>query len=176
MGIGASNILSAAGKATAATGPALSRLTYASREGRKQLKRDVSAMKAGQLGMSEAQKRQMVQQAVAQQDAATRSDRAELLRGVGAGQSGTAAQALQGITASQASTAAQAGGEVAAISQQVALQRKADILRRLREQEDRNREDWVYTTGKLGESVSALGGKSDNLAKKAEGAYATAGR
>lgn len=109
--------------------PILQSLGKAATQQRKLIAADVTAMKAGQLGYSEAKKREMVQQAM---DMA----RAQGLSGQQLAQVG--AQAMQTANTD---------------SEQQALIRKQQVLQRLKEQAARNAANWTQSTSHVGEML-----------------------
>ena len=107
----------------------------AARAYRKQLKKDISAMEKGKLGLSEAEKRAMLAGTQKALQAQTASAEANLRRSAAAaggfGRSGAQQAAMGQIGAAQRETLAGAAGRVDELSQDVAQQRFQDIMRRL---------------------------------------------
>lgn len=136
LGTGAGmGLVGAAGQAIA------SAVDPAARAYRKQLKKDISAMERGKLGLSEAEKRTMLagtQRALQAQTAGTEATlrRAAAAQG-GFGRSGAQQKALGQIGAEQREALAQQAGKIDELSQRTAQQRFADIMRRV---EDKRRE------------------------------------
>lgn len=102
---------------------------------RKQMKKDIDAMRRGKLGLSEAEKRTMLAGTQRALQAQTAGAEANLRRSAAAmggfGRSGAQQAALGQIGAEQRETLAGAAGRVDELSQQVAQQRFSDIMGRL---------------------------------------------
>ena len=98
------------------------------------LKKDVAKMQKGQLGMTAAQKRSAMGEAVKGIQASTRGTEAQLRREAAAtggfGRSGAQAQQLQGLTQQRTAAAGQAAAGVEKASQEQAHRQRASILAR----------------------------------------------
>ena len=107
---------------------------------RQQMKTDIKALKQGQLGLSEAEKRTMLagtQRALqAQTSAAEASLRRSAAAMGGFGRSGAQQAALGQMGAAQREKMAEVAGNVDVLSQQKAQQRFADIMGRIKEKRD----------------------------------------
>lgn len=128
-GQGAMGLVGAAGQAIAsAVDPAA--IAY-----RKQMKKDMDALKRGKLGLSEAEKRTMLAGTQRALQAQTSAAEANLRRSAAAmggfGRSGAQQAALGQMGAAQKEQLAGAAGQIDALSQQVAQQRFADVMGRL---------------------------------------------
>lgn len=136
-------------------------------EAKAQLRRDLEAMKAGKLGLSEAEKSKMVADATTQANAsgaaaATAATRAALGGGGGyeAGLADQLAQQQQAV----ASTGAQASVAADQASRQQAEARRQEILARLSKQQDRARENAQKAADTAtGFAAGALGAGEDSV-------------
>lgn len=120
-----------------------------------QLKKDTAALQQGKLGLSEAEKRNMLagtQRALQAQTAGVEANlRRQAAAMGGFGRSGAQTNALRGIAAGQGEQMAQAASRVDGLSQQVAQQRFNDVMGRLAKQRDEARQ----TAGMLGGATAA---------------------
>jgi len=128
-GQGAASLIGTAGEAIAsAVDPAA--IAY-----RKQLKKDIDALKQGKLGLSEAEKRTMLAGTQRALQAQTAGIEAGLRRSAAAqggfGRSGAQIAALGQLAAGQQEQMARAAGTVDEQSQRVAQQRFADVMNRI---------------------------------------------
>ena len=130
-------LMQAAGQAIA------SAVDPAARAYQGQIKRDISALQRGKLGLSEAEKRTMLAGTQRALQAQTAGLEANLRRSAAAqggfGRSGAQQQALGTLAAGQRETMAGATGKVDALSQEVAQRRFADVVNRLYQQRDEAR-------------------------------------
>ena len=121
----------------------------------KQLRKDTAALQQGKLGLSEAEKRNMLagtQRALQAQTAGVEANlRRQAAAMGGFGRSGAQTNALRGIAAGQGEEMAKAAGRTDALSQQVAQQRFQDVMGRLAKQRD----DARLTAGQLGGAAAA---------------------
>lgn len=103
-----------------------------------QIKRDISALQRGKLGLSEAEKRTMLSGTQRALQAQTSALEANLRRSAAAqggfGRSGAQQAALGQLAAGQREAMAGAAGKVDALSQEVAQRRFADVMNRLAQQ------------------------------------------
>ena len=101
---------------------------------RQALKKDISKMQKGQLGMTAAQKRSAMGEAVKGIQASTRGTEAQLRREAAAtggfGRSGVQAQQLLDITGQRAGATGQASAGIEKASQEAAHRQRASILAR----------------------------------------------
>jgi hypothetical protein len=120
-----------------AIGYGLSQLTPAAKAERAQLRKDTEALRQGKLGLSDAEKRSMLAGSMRGIQAQTAGAEAGLRRMAAAqggfGRSGAQQSALLGLQGMKAEKAAGAMGELDRQSQNLATQRKADVLGRLAE-------------------------------------------
>lgn len=168
LGTGAGmGLVGAAGQAIA------SAVDPAARAYRKQLKKDISAMERGQLGLSEAEKRTMLAGAQRSLQAQTAGAEADLRRSAAAqggfGRSGAQQKALGQMAAGQQEAMAQYAGKVDELSQQKAQQRFADIMRRV----ENKRAEARQTGAQIAQGVAgtALAAAKDLPLEKALRAY-----
>lgn len=127
----AQKIAGAAGETAQFAAPIAQSLGKAATQQRRLVHSDVEKMKKGQLGYSEAKKRRMVEEAVG---AARR-------QGVqGSELAGLQAQSMQAANTD---------------SEQAAILRRAEILRRLKEQAARNAANWSESTSHVGGMLGA---------------------
>jgi len=154
---------------------------------KEQSKRDQAALKSGQLGFSEAEKRSMLagtQRAIQAQAAGAESDlrRSAAAQG-GFGRSGAQQAALMGLQAQKGEAAAKAAGNIDAQSQQAAERRFGDIMGRLGERRDEARatgaalgQSLAGTPASLGTAFKKAGTAQENkLADEAAGLLPAAG-
>lgn len=128
---------------------------------RKQMKKDIDAMKRGKLGLSEAEKRTMLAGTQRALQAQTAGAEANLRRSAAAmggfGRSGAQQAALGQIGAEQRETLAGAAGRVDELSQQVAQQRFSDIMDRLATR----RKEAMETGARIGKGVQGFLAESE---------------
>lgn len=121
----------------------------------KQLRKDTAALQQGKLGLSEAEKRNMLagtQRALQAQTAGVEANlRRQAAAMGGFGRSGAQTKALSSLAAGQGEQMAQAAGRLDTLSQQVAQQRFQDVMGRLSRQRDEAR----LTAGQLGGAAAA---------------------
>ena len=136
-GAAAGPLMQEAGKAIA------SAVDPAARAYQGQIKQDISALKRGKLGLSEAEKRTMLAGTQRALQAQTAGLEANLRRSAAAqggfGRSGAQQQALGTLAAGQRETMAGATAKVDALSQETAQRRFADVMNRLYQQRDEAR-------------------------------------
>ena len=132
-------------------------LSHANREQRKLLKKDVEALKAGQLGLTATEKRQRISEASSAIRARSDASRAALQRNLAAGN----------VSASQATTAqaqlagadqaaiGKAGGDIQRQSDEQARARKRDIIARMADQSARNTQFAASLGGDIASAASA---------------------
>lgn len=132
-------------------GTAIGAMGPAGRDYRHELRSDSKAMQAGKLGYSDAQKNQMMAGAnqqiqasqMAQQDAAQRMAAAG-----GFGNSAQSTQMMADSAKAAALGAANARAQIENASQQQALQRRMEIIARLKDQRDTAKADWARAFSK----------------------------
>lgn len=133
-----------AGLASAAGQAIASAVDPAARAYRKQLKKDISAMQQGKLGLSEAEKRSMLagtQRALQAQTAGTEAmlRRSAAAQG-GFGRSGAQQKALGQVGAEQREELARQAGKIDELSQAKAQERFASIMGRIQDKRREARE------------------------------------
>lgn len=137
-------------------GYGLAQLTPAARAERQQLRKDTEALRQGKLGLSDAEKRSMLAGSMRGIQAQTAGAEAGLRRMAAAqggfGRSGAQQNALLGLQGVKAEKATQAAGELDRQSQNLATQRKADVLGRLAER--RKELQQVFT--QAGQATAAM--------------------
>ena len=126
---------------------------------RQELKKDVAKMRKGKLGMTAAQKRGAMAEAVKGIQAATRGSEAQLRREAAAtggfGRSGVQAQQLQELTQQRTAAAGQAAAGVEKASQEQAHRQRASILARAEEQGRKVKKDVTELAGGIAEGAEA---------------------
>lgn len=130
--------------APAALGVVAGALSKSAREHRKQLWSDVDQMNSGQLGMSQAEKNQAmnnVNQQIQAANAGAMDQMRQLAATGGVGNSGAANQMRAQLAAQGSNAAASAMSNLENQSQQQVLQRAADIKNRLYEQKQQTKAD-----------------------------------
>lgn len=130
--------------APAALGVVAGALSKSAREHRKQLWSDVDQMKAGQLGMSQAEKLQAmnnVNQQIQAANAGAMDQMRQLAANGGIGNSGAANQMRTAVAAQGSNAAANAMAGIENQSQQQVLARTADIKNRLYQQKQQTKAD-----------------------------------
>jgi len=150
------------------------RLDPAMKAQRTQQAKDIAALQAGKLGLSEAEKRTMLAGAARGIQAQTAGIEANLRRQAAAqggfGRSGAQQKALGQIVGQKAEQIAQYAGKVDDLSQQTAERRKAEIMNRL----ELRRQEALRAGAEAGQALtqlpSAIGvaKKKVELATKAE--------
>jgi len=131
----AQKIAGAAGSTAQFAAPIAQSLGKAATQQRKLIHSDTEAMKQGKLGYSDAKKRRMLEMSLRQQASAMGPE------GMSSSQRAAAsASAMQGINTD---------------SEQTAILRRADILRRLKEQAARNSANWAESTSHVGGMLGA---------------------
>lgn len=154
LAAGAAPLVGEAGKAIASV------VDPAARAYREQMQKDITALREGKLGLSEAEKRTMLagtQRALQAQTAGTEAmlRRSAAAQG-GFGRSGAQQQALGTIGAQQREKLAEAAGGVDALSQEVAQRRFADVMQRIYEQRKEARDTGERVAG--GVAAGVMGG------------------
>jgi hypothetical protein len=136
-----------------------------------QIKRDISALQRGKLGLSEAEKRTMLAGTQRALQAQTAGLEANLRRSAAAqggfGRSGAQQQALGTLAAGQRETMAGATGKVDALSQEVAQRRFADVMNRLYQQRAEARQTGAAIGGAIPAGVSQGAASYGDLYKAA---------
>ena len=150
------------------------RLDPAMKAQRTQQAKDIAALQAGKLGLSEAEKRTMLAGAARGLQAQTAGIEANLRRQAAAqggfGRSGAQQKALGNLAAQRGEQIAQYAGKVDDLSQQTAERRKAEIMNRL----ELRRQEALRAGAEAGQALtqlpSAIGvaKKKVELATKAE--------
>ena len=150
------------------------RLDPAMKAQRAQQAKDIAALQAGKLGLSEAEKRTMLAGAARGIQAQTAGMEANLRRQAAAqggfGRSGAQQKALGQIVGEKAEQIAQYAGKVDDLSQQTAERRKAEIMNRL----ELRRQEALRAGAEAGQALvqapSAIGvaAKKVGMATKAE--------
>lgn len=139
-GFGASALMGGLGAAAPGLGAAIGatlgeRMSYAGKQQRQQLRKDVDAMNKGQLGFSQAERSQRLGQSLQDIRAGIRDREADLRREAAAtggfGNSGLMAAQQGQLASAEAAGAAQAGAATDAMSQQQVQAREADIRNRI---------------------------------------------
>jgi len=164
-GTAAGPLMQAAGQAIA------SAVDPAARAYQGQIKRDISALQRGKLGLSEAEKRTMLAGTQRALQAQTAGLEANLRRSAAAqggfGRSGAQQQALGTLAAGQRETMAGATGKVDALSQEVAQRRFADVMNRLYQQRAEARQTGAAIGGAIPAGVSQGAASYGDLYKAA---------
>lgn len=123
----------------------------AARAYRQQLKKDITELQRGKLGLSEAEKRSMLAGAQRGLQAQTAAAEANLRRSAAAqggfGRSGAQQQALGAIAAGRSGDLASYAGKVDELSQAKAQQRFADIMGRIEAKRDEARKTGAMVAG-----------------------------
>jgi hypothetical protein len=118
---------------------------------RQQLKRDISALNKGQLGLSEAEKRTMLAGAQRSLQAQTASTEANLRRAAAAqggfGRSGAQQAALGALAANRGEQLTSYAGKVDELSQAQAQRRFADVMNRIQAKRDEARQTGATLAG-----------------------------
>lgn len=135
--------LSAAG---GAVGPIVGERGMYGRAYRKAAKQDIARLQSGELGLSAAEKQQMLGGAARAMQAQTKDQEAMINRQAAAqggfGRSGASQLASTGLQTAKAEGAAQAAGKVEQLSTQKALAERNAILARLKQQRDTRAQEW----------------------------------
>lgn len=164
-GAAAGPLMQEAGKAIA------SAVDPAARAYQGQIKQDISALKRGKLGLSEAEKRTMLAGTQRALQAQTAGLEANLRRSAAAqggfGRSGAQQQALGTLAAGQRETMAGATGKVDALSQEVAQRRFADVMGRLQQQRAEARQTGQAVGGAIPAGVTQGAASYGDLYKAA---------
>lgn len=154
LAAGAAPLAGEAGKAIASV------VDPAARAYREQMQKDITALREGKLGLSEAEKRTMLAGTQRALQAQTVGTEAMLRRSAAAqggfGRSGAQQQALGMIGAQQREKLAEAAGGVDALSQEVAQRRFADVMNRIYRQRDEARSTGERVAG--GVAAGVMGG------------------
>tara|TARA_R110002110_G_scaffold18524_4_gene77750 strand:+ start:2728 stop:3336 length:609 start_codon:yes stop_codon:yes gene_type:complete len=182
MGVGqtteTAGILSAAAKAAIGGGiiggglaavPAVAGMMSAGgRAHRRQLGKDLEKLKAGKLGFSQAEKRQMAGEAARGLQSQSQTAAADLRRQAeasgGFGRSGAYQKGLAEIYKGGQGQLGEQMGEIEKLSTQKALQEKQRILQAAKEQRDKVASDWGRVVG----GATAVGGALYRQAKAEE--------
>lgn len=167
VGVGAA---AAAGPLMQEAGKAIaSAVDPAARAYQKQIKRDISALQRGKLGLSEAEKRTMLSGTQRALQAQTSALEANLRRSAAAqggfGRSGAQQAALGQLAAGQREAMAGAAGKVDALSQEVAQRRFADVMNRLAQQRAEARQTGQAIGGAIPAGVAQGAGAYGDLYK-----------
>jgi len=137
-------------------GYGLSQLTPAARAERQQLRKDTDALRQGKLGLSDAEKRSMLAGSMRGIQAQTAGAEAGLRRMAAAqggfGRSGAQQSSLLGLQGMKAEKAAGAMGALDKQSQDLATERKADVLGRL----TARRKELQQVFSQAGQATAAL--------------------
>lgn len=162
-GAAAGPLMQEAGKAIA------SAVDPAARAYQGQIKRDISALQRGKLGLSEAEKRTMLAGTQRALQAQTAGLEANLRRSAAAqggfGRSGAQQAALGQLAAGQRETMAGAAGKVDALSQEVAQRRFADVMGRLQQQRAEARQTGAIVGGAIPAGIVEGAGAYGDLYK-----------
>jgi hypothetical protein len=149
----APSVLGAAGAAIA------DRFSASGKAMREQQKKDIADLKAGKLGLSDAEKRSMLGETQRGLQAQTAGVEANLRRQAAAaggfGRSGSQTRALTQMAAGQQEQMAKAAGGVDALSQQQAQQRFAGIMGRLGQRRQEAMQMGAALGGAAGDAVKA---------------------
>ena len=140
------------------------------------LQKDITKLQKGQLGMTAAQKRGAMGEAVRGINASTRGTEAQLRREAAAtggfGRSGAQAQQLQGLTQQRADAAGLGAAGIEKASQEQAYREKASILARAAAQGQKVKADWAELgdAGAEGVEMGLAAGWQERYEEKLEGA------
>ena len=140
------------------------------------LQKDITKLQKGQLGMTAAQKRGAMGEAVRGINASTRGTEAQLRREAAAtggfGRSGAQAQQLLDITGQKAGATGQASADIEKASQEQAYREKASTLARAAAQGQKVKADWAELGGAAAEGVEMglEAGMRERYQEKVEGA------
>ena len=140
------------------------------------LQKDITKLQKGQLGMTAAQKRGAMGEAVRGINASTRGTEAQLRREAAAtggfGRSGAQAQQLLDITGQKAGATGQASADIEKASQEQAYREKASTLARAAAQGQKVKADWAELgdAGAEGVEMGLAAGWQERYEEKLEGA------
>ena len=140
------------------------------------LQKDITKLQKGQLGMTAAQKRGAMGEAVRGINASTRDTEAQLRREAAAtggfGRSGAQAQQLLDITGQKAGATGQASADIEKASQEQAYREKASTLARAAAQGQKVKADWAELgdAGAEGVEMGLAAGWQERYEEKLEGA------
>ena len=139
---------------------------------RAQQAKDIAALQAGKLGLSEAEKRTMLAGAARGLQAQTAGMEANLRRQAAAqggfGRSGAQTKALGNLAAQRGEQLAQYAGKVQDLSQQTAERRKAEIMDRL----ERRRQEALQAGQAVGSAIAQAPAEEEVIRKKVDDAVA----
>ena len=147
-------------------GQALAGLKKENRAEKKDLRKDIDAMEKGELGYSEAQKRQMQADALdqAREQSSSYQDAIQRTAAAQGGQSGSTFAAMQAANVHAQDVAGAVGAQVQQLSDQQAARRRAEVQQRMAVAAQRNRDNgkaWGKATGDTaGDFGKILGGGS----------------
>jgi len=163
----------AIGGTAQAIAPIAASLGKAATSQRKMIHADVDKLKKGQVGFSEAKKRQMLADSMRAQRAATKGTEVDVRRQMAAsgGRSGAFQQSLQDLTGTQAGASALAAQQINQASEQQAERRRTEILQRLKEQAARNKANWTQAAGGVQQAMGSSSGSKPLDASALEGLY-----
>lgn len=132
--------------------PVAASLSKSARAQRKLVQADTEKLKQGQLGLTEAQKRQRLANSMraARAQTAGRAAALERQQAMAGGRSGAPAAAQRDLAGTEAGVAALAAQQIEQQSQQQAERRRAEILQRIRQQQQINRQNWMDATKNIG--------------------------
>jgi len=144
--------------------PVAASLSKSARAQRKLVQADTEKLKRGKLGLTEAQKRQRLANAMRAARAQIASQNVALQRqqAMAGGRSGSPAAQQRSLADTEAAVAALASQNIEQQSQNQAARRRAEILQRIRMQQQINRQNWMDATKNIGSTGKQRGGVDYN--------------